>query len=105
MSEGRTAVIFRKCKGDGKIIALFPEIPSDGSGRHCLSYGHIGQHGGANYRLVLQATIPATLRDSEPLAKGPTAIDYAWKVCHRETNRHRTRRMTATKVLLPKEKS
>ena len=104
MSEGRTAVIFRKCKGDGEIIALFPEIRSDGSGCHCLSYGHIGQHGGANYRLVLQATIPATLRDSEPLAKELTAIGYAWKVCHRETNRHRTRRMTATKVLLPKEK-
>ena len=98
MSDGRTAVIFRKWKSDGEIIALFPEIPSDGSGYHCLSYGHIGQHGGANYRLVLQATIPATLRDSEPLAKELTAIGYALKVCHRETNRHRTRRMTATKV-------
>ena len=98
MSEERTAVIFRKWKGDGDIIALFLEIPSDGSGYHCLSYGHIGQHGGANYRVVMRATIPATLHESESLAKELTAIGYALKPCHRETSRHRAKRMTPTNV-------
>ena len=98
MSEERTAVIFRKWKSDGDIIALFPKIPSDGSGYHCLSYGRIGQHGGANYRLVMQATVPTTLKESEPLTKELTAIGYALTPCHRETSRHRTKRMTPTNV-------
>lgn len=93
-----TAVIFRKWKSDGDIIALLPEIPSDGSGYHCLSYGHIGQHGGANYRLVMRSTTPATLQESEPLAKELTAIGYALKHCHRETSRHRAKRLTLTNV-------
>ena len=52
-----TRVIFRKWS-NGDVIALFPDI--DAGGGYCSSYEHIGQHGGADYALVVAATKPAT---------------------------------------------
>lgn len=51
-------VIFRTWR-DGDVIALFPDIDADCTGLHCGSYMHIGQHGAADYRLVVQRTRPA----------------------------------------------
>ena len=55
-------VIFRKWlnryAGDG-VIALFPEVPGDRDGFLCQSYEHIGQHGGANYQIVIRDSNPA----------------------------------------------
>lgn len=47
MNEPTTAVIFRKWKDTGGIIAFFPEI-DEGYGL-CCSYEHIGQHRAAAY--------------------------------------------------------
>jgi hypothetical protein len=53
-------VVFRRWPRSqgGRIIALFPEIPSDPAGRFCLSYEHVGQHGGADYQGVIRMTKP-----------------------------------------------
>lgn len=48
MDKEKTIVIFRKFKKRGDIIALFPYEMFDTHG-HCMSYQHIGQHGGADY--------------------------------------------------------
>lgn len=53
-------VIFRKYP-DGEVIALFPDIPD--SPGYCLSYMHIGQHGGADFNGVMADTKPATPKD------------------------------------------
>ncbi len=54
-----TVVVFRmwKSKG-GTAIALFPTIGTVPDG-HCQSYEHVGQHGAADYELVMSKTRPA----------------------------------------------
>lgn len=73
-----TKVIFRRWKTDPKsVIALFPEIPHDIEGRYCESYEHIGQHGGANYiLLVTRETAPATEQEYIPLLVELQRIGY-----------------------------
>lgn len=61
-----TKVIFRVWKtgsGKGGVIALFPATAATVNPAHCQSYERIGQHGTADYRLVMEATRPATLRE------------------------------------------
>uniref|UniRef100_A0A6M3LG52 Uncharacterized protein n=1 Tax=viral metagenome TaxID=1070528 RepID=A0A6M3LG52_9ZZZZ len=55
----KTKVVFRAWKGlrDFGVIALFPE--EDAGLGHCSSYERVGQHGGANYSLVISRTRPA----------------------------------------------
>jgi hypothetical protein len=62
-----TIVIFRKWK-DGDVIALFPYEPSDYEGYLCNSYMHIGQHSGANPRLV-DMTIPVSSEEYADLKR------------------------------------
>ena len=62
-------VVFRRWKDCGSIIALFPEIPADLAGRYCESYEHVGQHGGADYYCVIQATEPVELHEAVDLAE------------------------------------
>lgn len=75
-----TIVIFRKWKasedivGGDRIIALFPEI-EEGWGR-CLSYEHIGQHGGADYLGCLPRTIPAKPEEYAPLKAELEGLGY-----------------------------
>lgn len=58
-TQTKDKVIFRKFP-EGDIIAYFPEIPSDGAGKFCQSYQHIGQHGGASPSLsITKAASPA----------------------------------------------
>ena len=47
--------------GKGDVIALFPDIDA-GSGL-CQSYEHVGQHGGADYQVVLKRTRLATVAE------------------------------------------
>ena len=54
----KTVVVFRMWKDKaGSVIALFPDIDAE-SGR-CQSYEHVGQHGAADYDLVMSKTRPA----------------------------------------------
>jgi hypothetical protein len=58
----KTIVVFRVWRAQPKTcIALFPmEEERYGDGRRCCgSYEHVGQHGAADYRGVMQATRPA----------------------------------------------
>ena len=69
-------VVFRRWKDSGDIIALFPEIPADIFGRYCQSYMHIGQHGGADFHGVIQATMPVELHEAEDLTEELEQIGY-----------------------------
>lgn len=68
-------VIYRKHR-NGNLIALFPEIPADHSGRYCVSYTHIGQHGAADYNLAIRQTGPATYAETRELATELEALGY-----------------------------
>jgi hypothetical protein len=54
--KAETPVIFRKFQGD--IIALLPTIPGS-SEYDCMSYEHVGQHGGADPGMVMRMSKPA----------------------------------------------
>jgi hypothetical protein len=91
-----TLVVFRRWKENGDIIALFPELPSDIYGFFCDSYEHVGQHGGADYYGVIQATKPVRNKAAKELAKELTRIGYRLKPIKRASYRmHELRRATA----------
>lgn len=71
-----TKVVFRKFRDQGDVIALFPEIDQT----MCMSYQHIGQHGGADYNRLVAGwdglTVPATPEEYAPLLAELRAIGY-----------------------------
>ena len=79
MSENAEVVIFRKWKKGGPILALFPEVEWDRIG-NCMSYEHVGQHGGAHYGYCISVTVPATTEEYAPLLKEMQRIGYNLKV-------------------------
>jgi len=73
----KTKVVFRVWKGSGfkgDVIALFPEL-DEGSG-YCTSYEHVGQHSGADYRMMIRKTRPAAPFEIEPLKQELESIGY-----------------------------
>lgn len=58
-----TKVRFRKCKDNGEIMAVFPNLnyPKYTNIKgHCMDYAHFGQHGECDYKYVMEvSTIPA----------------------------------------------
>jgi hypothetical protein len=48
----KTSVIFRVFHSGGDVIAIFPFEPNDVYGHSCMSYQHIGQHGGASTEIM-----------------------------------------------------
>lgn len=100
MSDDNTPVlvIFRRWGGNngGGIIALFPSQPADYEGRYCDSYEHVGQHGGADYHGVIQATKPVSLEDAADLIQELERIGYRLRPIKRASHRvHEARRATA----------
>jgi len=94
-------VIFRKWlnryAGDG-VIALFPEVPADREGCLCLSFEHVGQHGGASYPLVIRDTNPATPEEYADLLAELGKRGYAdLKIVRHETPHMRAARRRAVK--------
>lgn len=78
-----TPVIFRRYSA-GDIIALFPTIPGGQYGE-CTAYVHVGQHGSADYGLVIRSTRPATTAESADLRAELLHIGYDdLRVCRRE---------------------
>ena len=91
-----TFVIFRKWKDTGTIIALFPTIPSDRYGWQCLSYEHVGQHGGADLQGVKETTTPAGAQETIPLRRELRRRGYRLEPIRRTTARmHEQRRAEA----------
>ena len=85
-------VVFRKWRHCDDIIALFPELPSDLRGWYCDSYEHVGQHGAADYRLVVLATTPARPEDYGVLARELTNIGYNLRPIKRASQQHHENR-------------
>lgn len=81
----KTVVVFRVWRKEGTVIALFPGI-DEGNG-HCSSYEHVGQHGGADYRLVIARTRPATPNEYQDLLKELRRIGYNVLIRQRWTRR------------------
>lgn len=93
MNEPETLVVFRRWRDTGGIIALFPELPSDYEGRFCDAYEHVGQHGGADYHGVVQATRPVSVDEARDLVVELTRIGYRLKPIKRASQRvHESRR-------------
>lgn len=96
MGNETTLVVFRRWRDSGDIIALFPAEPSDINGWYSLSYERIGQHSGADYHGVVQATRPATDEEAASLAQELTRIGYKLKPIKRASHSvHERRRATA----------
>lgn len=99
MNEQETLVIFRRWGDTGDIIALFPELPSDSEGRFCDSYEQVGQHGGADYYGVVQATRPVSVNEAGDLITELTRIGYRLKPIKRASPQvHEARRSTARAI-------
>jgi hypothetical protein len=83
-----TRVIFRVWvgkeyqEGGYNVIALFPDEKSEPSWQ-CMSYAHIGQHGGADYAGCIRRTRPAKPAEYAELAAELKDRGYNLKVCAR----------------------
>lgn len=82
--KGKDVVIFRAYP-DGEVAAIFPEIPGDYTGRLCVSYMHVGQHGQGHCSDVIAATRPARPEEWRALAQELTSIGYDLNVKKRVT--------------------
>jgi len=69
----------------GTAIALFPVLGVDENGR-CQSYEHVGQHGAADYDLVIAKTRPAKPNEYKPLLQELKRIGYDVVVRRRRPN-------------------
>lgn len=103
-AEPPTRVVFRKWRrnriaGDG-IIALFPELPATVGGYDCSSYEHVGQHGAADYHLVIQNTRPATVEEAAELSAELTRRGYNLKVIQRVSQDIHQRRHAAARATI-----
>ncbi len=99
MNAQETLVTFRRWRDTGSIIALFPEIPSDINGWYCEAYEHVGQHGGADYHGVVQATRPVSVDEAGDLITELTRIGYSLKPAKRVSQRvHESRRAAARAI-------
>ncbi len=90
-------VVFRRWKDSGDIIALFPEIPADLAGRYCEAYEHVGQHGGADYYGVIQATEPVEPVEAADLAEELERIGYNLRPIKRALYTHHEKRWQAAR--------
>ena len=76
-----TRVYFRKWSRSGDIIAVFPDqrgskVQYGGTHDTVGSYEHIGQHGAADYYLVMQYTRPAKPNEYADLQKELESAPY-----------------------------
>ena len=84
MKNDKTAVIFRTFRDGGDVVALFPFEPSDNHGHHCLSYQHVGQHGGATPDLTNgKFTRPSTPAEVCDLACELRGLGYKLRAMQR----------------------
>jgi hypothetical protein len=102
-SEVLVPVIFRKWRDCGSVIALFPEIPSDIYGHFCEAYEHVGQHGGADYFGVIQATTPIGHEEAMSLNEELTRIGYRLKSIKRASHAVHERRRAAAREIMARQ--
>lgn len=90
-------VVFRRWRDSGSVVALFPAVPADIFGDFCEAYEHIGQHSGADYHGVIQATRPVEPQEAEDLAEELTRIGYNLRLIRRASWRHHEKRREEAK--------
>jgi len=90
-------VVFRAWRAGGDVIALFPRIPGDNAGYLCNAYEHVGQHGAADWDVVLRRTRPARRTEYRELAGELRALGYRLKVGRRGTAGDRAARARAAR--------
>ena len=97
MSKPIAPVLIRVWKIDkDDIFALLPVLPADNYGDLCTSYAHLGQHGGADYRLCMSKSRPATAAEAADLVAELQSIGYNPRNIRRATPAmHRARRELA----------
>lgn len=82
-----TPVVFRKygARKGGEIIALFPTVLGTYDPYTCSSYVHVGQHGSADPRHVVNDTRPASPAEYEDLKREleGAPFGYRLKICRR----------------------
>ena len=82
-------VVLRAWRTDGGVFALFPTLPADehgvNIGHYCNAYAHVGQHGGADYRLCIRTSRPATATEGAPLVQELERIGYRPRIIQRAT--------------------
>ncbi len=101
MQVEETGVLFRKWRDASEVIALFPAIPADLFGMYTLSYERLGQHGGADFHLVVGATRPATHAEASSLAEELDRIGYTLRPIKRASRKvHEARRAEARRIRL-----
>ena len=71
-----TKVVFRKFKDGEDIIALFPEEYEDAEHKFVVSYMHMGQHSGADYKGMIEDTTPATPAEYKELYNELVELGY-----------------------------
>lgn len=103
MEADATLVVFRKWRDCGTVIALFPEVPSDIYGHFCEAYEHVGQHGGADYFGVIQATKPVGPAEAMPLIEELTRIGYRLKTIKRASHAAHERRRAAAREIMARQ--
>jgi len=103
MSDENTpvVVVFRQWRENngGDIIALLPELPADYQGRYCDSYEHVGQHSGADYHGVIQATKPVTNEEAAELADELARIGYVLRPLKRASYKHHEARRATARLI------
>lgn len=102
MPDETTPIVFRRWRDGGGIIALFPEIPTDINGQFCEAYEHVGQHGGAHYHGVIQATVPVSKADAASLAAELRRIGYSLTIIKRASRTLHERRRAAARAYATK---
>lgn len=75
-------VVFRKWP-NGELMALFPTLEHDR--HHCMSYEHVGQHGGADYTGCIARTDAAKPDEYAELKSELERIGYKLDVRTRFT--------------------
>lgn len=105
-----TKVMFRKYrKAPKEIVAVFPYLVFSPSG-DCTCYQHVGQHGEANYFVMLNITVPATEEEAAPLRRELESIGYnlavikkrQWNEYHEALEADRIHRLNLEKKCLTK---
>lgn len=85
-----TPVVFRWWQGS--VIALFPAEHHHPNPNLCDSYQHVGQHGSANYHIIVWTSRPATPDEYASLKRELESAPYHYqlKVYRRFQSRWRT---------------
>lgn len=79
-----TSVIFRKYKSGGQIVAIFPNLDFSPD-CDVMTYEHIGQHGGGDYKTMMKITVPASQAEAKPLKQELLRIGYKLRIVNRRT--------------------